>query len=122
MSVNSLNALGLLGFGPAPTPTGTQPNPTAQLVQMVGMFALMGVIFYFMLIRPQRTRAKQHDALMAQLKPGDKVVPSGGVIGQVITVKDKTVTLRSADTKMEVLKSAISEVIERAGATSQSNS
>ena len=122
MSISNLNTLVSLGMGPAPTPAGTQPNPTAQLVQMVGMFALMGLIFYFMLIRPQRTRAKQHEALMGQLKSGDKIVTSGGIVGVVISVKDKTVTLRSGDAKMEILKSAIGEVIEKAGAPSQSNS
>ena len=120
MSISNLKVL--LALGPAPTPAGTQPNPTAQLVQMVGMFALMGVIFYFMLIRPQRTRAKQHEALMQQLKSGDKIVTSGGVVGVVISVKEKTVSIRSADSKMEILKSAISELMERAGETSQSNS
>ena len=120
MSTSTL--LSFLAMGPAPTPPGTQPNPTAQLVQMVGMFALMGVIFYLMLIRPQRTRAKQHEALLQQLKSGDKIVTSGGVVAVVITVKEKTVSIRSADAKMEILKSAVTEVIERAGEPSQSNS
>ena len=120
MSISNLYAF--LALGPAPTPPGTQPNPTAQLVQMLGMFALMGVIFYFMLIRPQRTRAKQHEAMMQQLKSGDKIVTSGGIVGVVISVKEKTVSIRSADAKMEILKSAVSDVVERAGDTSQSNS
>lgn len=119
MILNALNAL--LAFGPPPTPSGTQPNPTAQLVQTLGMFVLLGVIFYFMLIRPQRTRAKQQEQLLSNLKSGDRIVTSSGIVGIVISVKDKTVTLRSADAKLEVLKTAVSEILERSGEASQSN-
>jgi preprotein translocase subunit YajC len=109
-----------LALGPAPGPPGTQQNPTAQLVQTVGMFVLMGVVFYFLLIRPQRTRAKQQEDLLKALKSGDKIVTASGIIGVVISVKDKSVSIRSSDAKLEILKSAISEITERAGEASQS--
>ena len=51
-------------------------------------------------------------ALVNSLKSGDKVVTAGGIIGIVITVKDKTVSLRSADTKMEVTKASVTEILE----------
>ena len=107
-------------MGTAPTPPGTQPNPTGQLVQTVGMFVLMGVVFYFLLIRPQRTRAKQQEDLLKALKSGDKIVTASGIIGVVISVKEKSVSIRSSDAKLEILKSAISEITERAGEASQS--
>ena len=107
-------------MAPPPGPPGTQPNPTGQLVQTLGMFVLMGVIFYFLLIRPQRTRAKQQEALLKALKSGDKIVTASGIIGVVISVKEKTVSIRSSDAKLEILKSAVSEITERsAGEASQ---
>ena len=80
---------------------------------------LMIVGFYFLLIRPQRQRQKQLDALLKGLKTGDKILTSSGIIGVVIGVKDKSVSIRSADTKLEILKSAVSEVTERAGESSE---
>ena len=107
-------------MAPAAGPPGTQPNPTGQMVQIVGTFLLMGVVFYFLLIRPQRTRAKQQEDLLKALKSGDKIVTASGIIGVVISVKEKSVSIRSSDAKLEVLKSAISEITERAGEASPS--
>lgn len=100
-------------------PPGTQANSQGEMVKMLGMFAIMGLIFYFLLIRPQRQRQKQLDSLLKALKTGDKILTSSGIIGVVIGVKDKSVSIRSADTKLEILKSAVSEVTERAGASSE---
>lgn len=103
-----------LYFGFAqPPPAGTAPNPTAQLLQMLGTFAILGIIFYFLMIRPQQTKAKEHAALLKALKPGDKILTSGGILAVVITVKDRTVSIRSADAKLEILKSAVSEITEK---------
>ena len=97
-------------LGQAGTPTGTQPNPTGQMVQTLGLFANMGVMFYFALIRPQSKRAKEHAALLKTIKQNDQVTTSGGIVGVVVSVKEDTVVIRSADTKIEVLKSAVSAV------------
>jgi len=103
-------------MGPAPQP-GQQPQPFwTSLPLFVGMI----VIFYFVLIRPQQKKAKEHQQLLKTVKPGDKVVTSGGILGVVITVKEKTVTLRSADTKLEIAKSAIAEITERSGEAGES--
>jgi preprotein translocase subunit YajC len=116
-----LNSFGpLLALAPQATSPGTQPNPTGQLVSTLGMFALMGVMFYFVLIRPQQRKAKEHAALLKNVKPGDKILTSGGIVGVVITVKEKTVSIRSADAKLEVTKSAIAEITERSGESSES--
>jgi preprotein translocase subunit YajC len=84
------------------------------MLQLVGMIAIMGFMFYFALWRPQQKKAKEHAAMLQGVKPGDRVVTSGGLCGVVVALKDKTVSLRSAESKIEVLKSSISEVIERA--------
>lgn len=115
MAFFALNAV--LGMGPPPTP-GTQPNPTAQMLQTIGMLVFFVVIMYVIMIRPQQKKAREHAALLKALKPGDKIVTSGGVVGIVIAVKEKTVSIRSADTKLEVLKSAVSEITERASSES----
>jgi preprotein translocase subunit YajC len=108
-----------LAFAPPPQP-GTQPNPTAQMLQMLGTFAILGVMFYFVLIRPQQKKAKEHAELLKALRPGDKVVTSGGILGVVVSVKEKSVSLRSADAKMEVLKSAVTEIVERSAGSTES--
>jgi len=73
---------------------------------------LLVIVFYFILIRPQQQRTKQQAKLIASLKSGDKVVTSSGIVGVVITVKDRTVSLRSMDAKMEVTKSSVTEILE----------
>ncbi len=95
---------------PSPAPV----NPQAELFKLAGPLVLMFVIFYFMLIRPQQKKQKQHQALLAALKPRDKVVTSSGMVGEVIALKDKTLTLRCGESKLEILKSAVADVIERA--------
>jgi len=102
--------------------TGTQqvPNPTGQMIQTVGMLAIFGVMFYFLFFRPQSKKAKEHAELLKSLKAGDKILTSSGIVGQVVNVKEKTVTLRSADTKLEISKSAVAEITDRSGESGES--
>src|SRR6185295_11770819 len=93
----------------AATPPSKPAPPWTNIVPLL----LMVVVFYFILIRPQQKKAKDHTTLLKTLRSGDKIVTSGGVVGVVVTVKEKTVSIRSADTKMEVLKSAVAEITER---------
>jgi preprotein translocase subunit YajC len=99
-------------------PPGTQPNPKGQMLQMVATLVFFMAVMYFLMIRPQQKKAREHAELMKSVKPGDKVVCSGGIVGVVVAVKEKTMTVRSADTKLEVLKSAVTEVSERGTAES----
>ena len=95
---------------------GATPSPTQQLFTSPLVFiVLIGVMMYFMIFRPQQQRAKQQARLLAGIKSGDKVVTSSGIVGTIITVKEKTVSLRSADAKMEMTKSSVTEILERAG-------
>ena len=73
---------------------------------------LMFVIFYFVLIRPQQKRAKEQRKMLENLKSGDKVIASGGLVGTVITVKDTTVSLRSADAKFEITKASVVQILD----------
>ena len=108
----------MLALG-APATPGTQPDPRGQALYTVLMLGIMVVMFYFVLIRPQSKKAKDHAEMLKTVKPGDKVTTSGGVVGVVVSVKEKTLTLRSADAKFEVTKAAITEITERSGAPSE---
>jgi preprotein translocase subunit YajC len=98
-----------------------QPPPagaTAPVWMQLFPILLIVVAMYFALLRPQQKRAKELNTLLKSLKPGDKVVTGSGIVGTVVSVKDRTIALRSAETKLEVLKSAVSEITERSGAES----
>ena len=72
---------------------------------------LMFVIFYFLLIRPQQKKQKDHEKLVAGVKTGDKVVTAGGIHGIVANVKETTFLLKVADNvKLEVDKNSIASV------------
>ena len=100
----------ILALTPPPSngQPGSQPNMLVSFAPMI----LLVVVFYFILIRPQQQRAKQQTKLLASLKAGDKVVTASGIIAVVISVKDKTVNIRSADAKLEVTKASITEILE----------
>ena len=98
--------------GSAAGGAGAPPTPSSPLGLIVPL-GLMLVILYFMMIRPQSQQRKRQAQLLAALKSGDKVVTASGIVGVVISVKDKTVSLRSSDAKMEVTKSSVVEILER---------
>ena len=121
MHLNVFNALlaQATAAPPAAAPAGTPGTPPTPAQQLLGspiiLIVLMIVMMYFIMIRPQSQRAKQQAKLIESLKPGDKVVTTSGIVGVVVTVKDKTVSLRSADAKMEMTKSSVVEILERGG-------
>jgi len=70
---------------------------------------LMFVIFYFILIRPQQKQARKHQDFIRNLKPGDRVVTTGGLHGTVTGMTDTTITLEIADkVRVKVTRSAVS--------------
>lgn len=78
-----------------------------QIIPLVFMFA----IFYFLLIRPQQKKAKEHKALLDALKKGDNVITAGGVHGKVTSVDDTIVTLEIATgVNIKITKSYIASV------------
>ena len=88
-------------------------DPNA-LIQVIGMPILLIVLFYFLMIRPQQRRMKQHQAMLAALKRGDQVVLSSGIIGKVVRVEDKEVGLEVASgVTVKVVKGMISDVRTR---------
>ena len=74
---------------------------------------LIFVVFYFLLIRPQQKKMKQHRAMLGQVKRGDRVLTGGGIIGTVTKVKEETdeVTVEIADgVRVDILRGTISDV------------
>jgi len=69
------------------------PSPLAMPIMMVAFVA----IFYFLLIRPQQKKQKEHQAMLSKIAAGDEVVTAGGILGRVIEVGDNFITLEIAD-------------------------
>lgn len=79
-------------------------NPIINLFPLVLIF----VIFYFLLIRPQKAKEKEHQKMIANLNKNDEIVTSSGIHGTIVNVKDKTVILRIDDNvKIEIDKNCI---------------
>jgi len=96
----------------------TVQDPRAGTANMMLLIGVMCVAMYLLVFRPQNKKAKELENMLKTVKPGDKVVTTSGIVGTVVALKDKTLSLRSADTKMEVLKSSVTEITERGGESS----
>ena len=96
------------------------PSLNADLIQFLPLIGLV-VLFYFLMIRPQQTRMKQHQAAISSIKRGDNVVLSSGVIGKIVRVEDAEVGLEIATgVTVKVKKAMIAEVQAR-GAPAPAN-
>jgi len=101
-------------------PNAVDPNavsPAAGILGMVLPLLMMGLVFYFMLIRPQRKKDKKVKDMLAALKAGDRVTTIGGIYGTIVSIKDDTITLaigqkNQAPTEMTVARWAIRQVEE----------
>lgn len=87
-------------------------------LQMIITFVLIGVIFYFLLIRPQRKQQKEMQERQNSLKPGDKVVSAGGIYGIIREVQDAAVKMEIApNTVIKIAKTSIVSTIAKDGST-----
>ena len=84
-----------------------QPPVLFQFLPLI----IIAVLFYFLLIRPQQKKQKEHQKLVTAIKTGDKVITSGGMHGIVANVKESTILLKVADNvKIEMDKAAVVSV------------
>lgn len=113
-----MNLSVLLADAAAPaTQQGTGgPSPLLQLVPLV---IIMGG-FLFITTRMQKKKAREHDEKLKSLKRGDKIATSSGIIGTVVNISDKSISIRSSDSKLEIVKSAVADIIERGSEASGS--
>jgi preprotein translocase subunit YajC len=94
-------------------------DPVNGAIKSFGLMAIFLVVMWLFILAPQRKRTKELEATLKALRAGDKVVTSSGILGVVLSIKDKSLSIRSADTKLEILKSSVLEVIERGGEPSE---
>ncbi len=96
--------LSMLNFANQPQ----QPNMLVSLLPFIVIF----VIFYLLLVLPAKNKQKKHQEMIASLKPGAKVITSGGIYGTITGVKDRTFELKvSSNVKIEITKTAIAAVL-----------
>ena len=82
-------------------------NPLVSL----GPFVLIFILFYFMLIRPQQKKAKERQEMIDELKKGDRIITSGGLLGTVTTLGVKIITIQIAEgVRVKVMRSNIDEL------------
>jgi len=94
-----------------------QPGGLISFLPLIVIFAL----FYFMLIRPQMKRAKEHRQLVAGLQKGDEVVTSGGLLGKLTSIDDSFVTVKVAEnTEIRVQRHAVASVMPKGTLKDQS--
>jgi preprotein translocase subunit YajC len=90
--------------------------PAAQQPGLMGMalpFLIMLGIMYFLMIRPQQKRMKEHQTLLSSLKTGDEVITSAGILGTIAGMSEKVVTLEvSKNVQLKVLKSQVNQVVK----------
>jgi preprotein translocase subunit YajC len=91
----------------------TEVSPMASLLTMVIPFAILGVFFYFMIIKPQKKEQKRTAAMLSSLEVGDSVLTNSGFYGNVIDIADDTVIVEFGNNKncrIPMQKSAIAQV------------
>lgn len=105
MLINLINTA--YAMGPAPQ-GGAGQGGAGGLIGSLIPLVLIFVIFYFLLIRPQQKRAKEHKNMIDNLKKGDKIITSGGIYGIIESVGTNTVTIKAGENvKMKLGKSYV---------------
>lgn len=90
-------------------PQGSQASLVSSFFPMIIIF----IIFYFMIIRPQKQKEKEHQDKLKNLHKNDEVITSGGIHGTIVNVKDTTLILRiDENVKIEIEKNCIADVIK----------
>ena len=91
-------------------PAGPQGDPIMQLLP----FVLLFVVFYFLLIRPQSKRAKEHKNMVSNLAKGDEVVTSGGVLGRIADLDENYVSLEIANNvTISIQRNAVTTLVPK---------
>lgn len=91
-----------------------QDQGAQSLVSLVILIVVFGAIFYFLIIRPQRRREREHRKLLQSLKRGDRVVTAGGIYGTIDKIDDDTVILSLEEgAKVRIAKSSIVEKVRK---------
>ncbi|MDD2966697.1 MAG: preprotein translocase subunit YajC [Desulfovibrionaceae bacterium] len=104
----------------AMAPSGAAPaGGTDMLVQFVPLILMFG-IFWFLLIRPQQKRAKEHKRMLEALKRGDYVVTGSGLLGRILEIDAESVLLECGEAKLRLTRSAVAGLAEKTSAAAES--
>lgn len=107
-----LHSLSLLLLQENPT-TGGSPGGTAALIGQFAPFLIVGVLFFVLLILPERKKQKQRAAMLGAIKKGDRVMTSSGMFGTVVSLSEEVVVLQVADgVRLRFTRSAVQTVVE----------
>ncbi len=82
---------------------------------MIIWLVVLGALFYFLLIYPQRKRDKTFKQMMGNLKKGDTIVTVGGIVGKIVDMKNNTVKIKSGTTDLEITKRSVASVVKGNG-------
>ncbi len=108
---------GAAGTGAAGTGadgTGQSVRPKSNFLQQYGFLILIGVFFYFLMLRPERRRKQERVAMLSALKKNDRIVTSSGILGVVTEVKKDEVSIRVDDEKnvrIQITRSAVANIV-----------
>ncbi len=94
------------------TTTGTAGSFSSGTISMVVWLVVLGALFYFMLIYPQKKRTKSFNQMMSNLKRGDTVITIGGIVGKVTDIKDKTIKIKTAGNDLEITKRSVASIMK----------
>jgi len=87
-----------------------QGSPNLGIINLMPLIFIFGV-FYFLIIRPQQKKQKEHQEMIKNLKKNDEIITSGGVHGTIINIKDRTFMVRVDESaKIEIDKSSIANI------------
>ena len=90
-------------------------------MSMLLVYGLLFAAMYFFMIAPQRKKQKEHEKMLKELKSGDEILTNGGIVGVVTNVKDDRFVVRIADdTKVEIFKGFVQQVLRKDGAETKS--
>ena len=100
----------MLNFAFAQSAASQQPSMIASFMPLILIF----IIFYFLLIRPQQKKAKEHKTLLESIKRGDKILTGGGIIGKVIKAEQTELTVEiSNKVDIKILRSTVADVLRK---------
>lgn len=97
---------GIMALLQAPPQGGGTP-----VLQMLLMWGGIIAIFYFIILRPQRKAARQHQEVLAALRRGDRVMTDGGILGEVVHLKEDQITIKSGESRFIVARAKIARVM-----------
>jgi preprotein translocase subunit YajC len=97
------------------------------LITTIAMYAAIGAIFYFILLRPQQKQRKEHDATLRSLQKGDEIVTAGGIVGEVVFIGQQSkegtatispedrITIKSGETRLIIERGRVARVTRKTG-------